>query len=310
VTTDYNRARSAAAEAAFRARLAELGAELLEPLWLGNHARHRVRCAAGHGCAPTPANVWRGQGICRECAGQHSGTAEATFRARVADLGGLVLGEYRGARLPVACRCASGHDCAPWPTAVQRGQGICQACSSRAPSQIAEAAFRARIADLGGLVLGEYGNGAVPVACRCASGHDCAPRPSTVQQGEGICRRCQGRDWDVFYVVASADGDRVKLGITGEGGRRLRDHRAAGYPVVVRLWVGLPGDLAPELERAALAALRLAGLAPIRGREYFDYRALPVVLDIADNWPGISDHPADTGGTDDDVRDRTREGAK
>src|ERR1019366_3447317 len=59
-----------AAEAAFRARLAELGAELLEPRWLGSGTPHLVRCAAGHESKPRPENVTSGrQGPCRTCAG-------------------------------------------------------------------------------------------------------------------------------------------------------------------------------------------------------------------------------------------------
>jgi hypothetical protein len=47
----------------------------------------------------------------------------------------------------------------------------------------------------------------------------------------------------------------------------------------------LPGDIAPEIERAVLAALRLAEIRPVRGREYYDGAALAVVLDVADNYP-------------------------
>jgi hypothetical protein len=57
-------------EAAFRARLAKLGAELLEPQYLGVKTPHRVRCAAGHVTTPTPDNVVNGRrGICRICTG-------------------------------------------------------------------------------------------------------------------------------------------------------------------------------------------------------------------------------------------------
>jgi hypothetical protein len=48
---------------------------------------------------------------------------------------------------------------------------------------------------------------------------------------------------------------------------------------------GLPGNAAAEIEIAARAALRLARIKPIRGREYFDGSALAVVLDVADNYP-------------------------
>ena len=58
---------SETAAAAFRARLAELGATLLEPRWLGVDKPHRVRCAQGHPCRPWPGSVFRGSGICRFC---------------------------------------------------------------------------------------------------------------------------------------------------------------------------------------------------------------------------------------------------
>jgi hypothetical protein len=56
-----------ASEARFRARLAELGATLLEPQWLGSDKAHRVRCAEGHLVTPQPKSELRGSGICRIC---------------------------------------------------------------------------------------------------------------------------------------------------------------------------------------------------------------------------------------------------
>jgi hypothetical protein len=59
----------AAAEAAFRARLEELGATLLEPEWRGVGKPHLVKCPEGHLTRPLPTNVQQGSGICRFCAG-------------------------------------------------------------------------------------------------------------------------------------------------------------------------------------------------------------------------------------------------
>jgi hypothetical protein len=39
------------------------------------------------------------------------------------------------------------------------------------------------------------------------------------------------------------------------------------------------------LEDEVLNTLKLAGIAPVRGREYFDISALPLILDIVDNYP-------------------------
>jgi hypothetical protein len=54
---------------------------------------------------------------------------------------------------------------------------------------------------------------------------------------------------------------------------------------VVRLLTGLPGDVAPELEREVNATLALARLRPVKGREYFDIGALVVILDVVDKYP-------------------------
>ena len=41
------------------------------------------------------------------------------------------------------------------------------------------------------------------------------------------------------------------------------------------------------MEQAVMAALRLAGMEPVHGREWFDIAALALVLDIADNYQEI-----------------------
>ncbi len=122
--------RSLAAEAAFRARVAELGGVVLEPSWLGVDSPHRVRCAAGHECSPTPNGMSAEQGLCRVCAGNDPATAEAAFRARVAELGGVVLEpSWLGANRPHRVRCAAGHECSPCPASVRSGHGLCRVCA-------------------------------------------------------------------------------------------------------------------------------------------------------------------------------------
>lgn len=60
-----------AAWANFRARVEELGGDVLEPSWLGAVVPHRVRCGAGgHIVTPTPAAVQQGHHFCRKCAGK------------------------------------------------------------------------------------------------------------------------------------------------------------------------------------------------------------------------------------------------
>ncbi|MET8687997.1 hypothetical protein ABZV77_27695 [Streptomyces sp. NPDC004732] len=275
---------SRASEAAFRDNLAKIGARLLEPVYLGANEPHRVQCAAGHECRPRPAQVRRGDGICRACAGRDPQVAEANFRARIAELGGVVLEPvWLGATTPHRVRCAQGHLSAPWPASVQQGQGICRVCAGKDP-KTAEAAFRARVTALGGAVLEPTWLGKDrPHRVRCAKGHTGTPTPSNVRAGGGICRTCAGKSWDVFYVVTDDINDVVKFGITSGNPRlRLSQHERDGFDHVVRLIEGNPE--ARKLENMCIAAMRDAGEKSARGREYFPIRTLGTILDIVDGW--------------------------
>jgi hypothetical protein len=286
-------ARSLAAEAQFRARLADLGAELLGS-WQDNRTPVWVRDAAGHDCAPRPLNVLAGEGICFRCRPRgRSLAAEAQFRARLADLGAVMLGPYQDNRTPVWVRDAAGHLVAPRPKNILDGQGPCGRCrpGGRAlgdsVSLDARARFLARLEQLGAVLLEPVWLGVnAPHRLICAAGHVGAPQPNHVLDGRGICRWCAGKVWDVFYVVADQLGGRIKFGITsGDPRARLAVHRSAGYRERVLVLEGLPGTVAPEIEAAAIAALTLAGIKPLRGREHYGAEALAVVLDIADNYP-------------------------
>lgn len=336
----------AAAEAGFRARLTELGAELLEPRYLGARVKHRITCAAGHEVFQMPNRLQQGTGLCRKCSGTDPGVAEERFRARVEALGGRVLyDKWNGTDQPHYVECREGHPCYPRPGSVNFGQGICLTCSGRDPVS-AEASYRALVISLGGMPLWgqwkgnksptlvrcpeghevdprpndvEQGSGLCrtcgrqdPVASeakfrarlaalgatplfiawtgrkaryevRCASGHLCRPWANTVMNGQGVCRICRGKEWDVLYVVASTSV--VKFGITsGDPAPRLQRHARDGMTEVVRLRTGLPGTAAPDAERAIKAALAMAGERPVRGNEYFDISCLALVLDVADSW--------------------------
>jgi hypothetical protein len=283
----------AASEARFRARLAELGAELLEPYRGADHG-HRVRCAAGHICTPRPAVLaYSGGGICRECAGLVWGAGEARFRARLAELGAELLEPvWLGSHTPHRIRCAAGHEVTPTPGSVRRNGGICRMCADQnnpvtaAARSATEARFRALLAAAGAELLEPYRGRHTPHRIRCAAGHEVTPTPGRIMSGTGICRKCAGKEWDAFYVVADRATARIKFGITsGDPGERLYVWRRQGYREVVRLLTGLPGTVAPEIETACLAAVTLAGYRPIRGREFHDAAALAVVLDVVDNYP-------------------------
>ncbi|MGW0465605.1 hypothetical protein ACWDX6_10065 [Streptomyces sp. NPDC003027] len=91
----------------------------------------------------------------------------------------------------------------------------------------------------------------------------------------------------MFYVVVDEVSNRIKFGITsGDPRPRLGDHARDGFEVVVRLLAGLPETVAPDLERDVKATLTLAGIKPIRGREYFDRcSAEAVILDVVHRYP-------------------------
>jgi hypothetical protein len=281
-----NLAKSAAAETAFRARLAELGATLLEPEWLGARNLHRVRCPAGHEIRKRPADLAVGEGLCRTCAGQDPAVNAAAFEASLARQGVTLLEPYKGSHRPHEARCAAGHECFPWPASVRRGLGACRACAGLDP-KAAERAFRNLLAEHGAILLEPYKTAVLPHRVRCSAGHECSPMPGNLQRGQGICRICAGKVWDAFYVVLNPVRQHVKFGITsGDPRARLGVHRGQGFREVMRSFTGLPGSVAPDIERATLAALRLAGITPVRGREYYDVSALAVIFDVADNFTG------------------------
>lgn len=270
----------------FQAEVARRGGEVLDVTWRGNRQAYAVRCNAGHVNQIWPIGLHQGHGICLACAGQSPRVAWEGFQSLIEQLGGVVVEEaWKGKDEPHACLCPQGHECSPRPGHIRRGIGMCLTCAGRNPD-VAMAAFRARVKDLGGEVLEPSWLGNVtPHRVRCSKGHESMPAPSYVQQGGGICRACAGKTWDVFYVVADEIYDTVKFGITsGDPRPRLKAHARDGFDCVIRLIEGLPGDLAPRLERAILAALREARESPVRGAEYFPTRTLGLILDLVDGW--------------------------
>jgi hypothetical protein len=277
---------SVAAWGKFQKRVEGLGGEVLDAEWRGSRQTYAVRCSAGHETRIWPIGLHQGRGICNVCSGQSPSAAWEDFKSLVAGLGGTVVeSSWKGKDEPHACLCPEGHECRPRPGHLRKGIGMCRTCAGVEP-RVAEAAFRARVEQLGGEVLEPtwLGNGK-PHRIRCSQGHECTPAPSSVRHGNGICRICAGKTWDVFYVVADEINDTVKFGITsGDPRPRLGIHARDGFESVTRLAEGLPGDLAPRLERAVIAALQDAGEAPVRGREYFPARVLALVLDVVDGW--------------------------
>ena len=271
------------AELNFRARVAELGGTVIG-VYESSSTPVDYICRAGHACRSRPNNIQQGVGICGQCAANDSAEAELNFRAMVTELGGTVIGPYVRSGAPVECVCRAGHTCHPRPNHVQKGQGICGKCAGNDPAQ-AEAKFRRMITELGGTVIGTYKGNRVPIKCICPEGHACRPWPAGIRQGQGMCEKCAGREFTVYYIVYNDAQGRFKHGISSnEGKRRLTTHRGNGYTDVKLLLTGLPGDVAADIEDAVQAALRIAGIKPVQGREYYEH-GLDIALDIATNYP-------------------------
>lgn len=114
------------------------------------------------------------------------------FHKLVADLGGKVLGTYENNRTPVLCECKNGHRYSPWPSVVLKGGAMCRICAGT-DTQEAERKLRARVAELGGTVIGTYVGAATKIECLCPNGHICTPCPYSVTRGQGMCRTCAGQ---------------------------------------------------------------------------------------------------------------------
>lgn len=271
--------RSLSAFEDFRQRVESLGGIVLEPEWLGARTPHRCRCAVGHECRTRPDNLKSGQGMCRVCGRRDPSTAEMGFRKRVAEFGGIVLEpRWLGNLVPHRCRCAAGHLCNPRPGDTQQGRGICRACAGKDPV-IAEQEFYERVSELGGFVIETEWLGCDKTQrVICSAGHECCPRPSGVQQGDGICRLCAGKTWDVFYIVQHSEADVIKFGVTSGVSRpRLREHKRAGFG---RVLLDMSLSDAHAVEQLIIRKLKNSGHRAVRGREYFPASSLDEVYNF------------------------------
>lgn len=120
----------AVTERAFRASIAAIGGQVIEPTWLGARKMHRIVCAQGHEGTVHPVTLVRGGEACATCAGRAPGQPWQAFKDRVAELGGTVIEpRWLGNGVPHRVICQAGHECTPRPGSVAVGQGICRFCA-------------------------------------------------------------------------------------------------------------------------------------------------------------------------------------
>lgn len=200
--------------------------------------------------------------------------------------------EWLGSMHQYPATCPEGHECTPRPNSVAQGQGGCKTCGKLSSVAVRTGAARDRFlvwAQEAGFELAqpfEWRGVHVHYPATCPKGHTCSPRPAGVQQGEGGCEPCRGLVADAFYIVTGPDG--VKFGITsGDPAARLRQHRRDGYAGVQFVRSGLPLGAARELETELKRLLDAAGVAPVRGFEYFPTGVLNTVLAVAEEWLAV-----------------------
>lgn len=276
------------AEKKFLTRLVEEGIEVLIP-YSGAKKLVSLKCSAGHRFTGTPTKIVLIKGlVCQFCQGSDPASMLARLCAVVEDQDGELLeSEWLGAVRGHLVRCGEGHLRRVVPNKLFGGRSLCAECKGYTPEALASQ-YAGIVEELGGTALDEYHGATKTHRVRCPKGHIATPTPHSLLGGGGLCRFCAGKGWDVFYVVQDDMNDVVKFGITSGNPRpRLGNHARDGFDQVVRLHTGLADDVAPELERMVLAALRDAREVPVRGREYFDSSALALILDLVDNHPAL-----------------------
>lgn len=281
----------------FSDKINELGGQVLETEWKGDGYPHNCICPVGHNCFPRPSDVMRGQGMCIECGYDamlkwRFNTARTKFITRITELGGTIIDtsyDYLDTTTRIECLCPNGHTCYVSPNSVISGNGMCDKCGRAKAMEYRRNTqgirtweeFVERVEDMGGVVIEkDYLGAIVPHKCICINAHKCSPRPHDINRGEGICHKCIGMIWDVFYIVSDIDKTAIKFGISSRTGRkRLSQHALNGYTETIRLYSGLPDGIAKQTETACIIELENNGFLPVYGREYFDYSALPIVLE-------------------------------
>lgn len=284
-------------------------------IWVNSRTRYPATCPEGHPCGLLPHCLKAGQGGCRTCGranahkagvARRDGKMRRTDRARldflawVADNGFTLTDElvWKGVAKTYPATCPKGHPCNLRPNSIQQRQGGCLPCgrASRDNPRTSESTYhKARSikardeflawANAEGYRLQDFqwrGTLATYPAV-CPRGHACQPCPGHVRTGVGGCAACKNKVFDVFYVVHNRDACVIKLGITsGDGRLRLRDHARNGFTGVLRVLTGLRQGEAFAMEQELLTLLKLSGVAPVQGREYFQDAITNVVLGYVD----------------------------
>ncbi len=175
-------------EEAFRKAIAAKGGTIIG-VFTGYSVPTECRCPKGHVCFPSLNSLDKGHGMCLECVRPTKATCAETFKRRVEEKGGTVIGVFVNMSTPVSCLCAQKHPCAPRPDSVKK-YGICSTCGG-VDSKLAAQKFEASIHARGGKVLTKYINGNTKVLVECKIGHKCSVTPCYAVRAKEFCPKCQ-----------------------------------------------------------------------------------------------------------------------
>jgi hypothetical protein len=170
--------------------------------------------------------------MCIICSGNDSKTAEDNFRKRITELGGQVIGEYKGNKIKIKCICRIGHECNIKPNGVTSGQGMCKICSGT-DSKTAGENFIKRIEKLGGRVIGEYKKSDIRVKCICPKNHECYPLPDYIKQCGPMCQTCSQNGYSqaqISWLNYIQDEEKINIRHSENGGEfRIGKYKVDGY---------------------------------------------------------------------------------
>ncbi|HJZ24083.1 MAG TPA: hypothetical protein VJ201_06520 [Candidatus Babeliales bacterium] len=175
----------------FYKKVKELGWMHVEQ-YVSCQIRVKCLCEKGHACYPLPTDLVHGIGMCLKCSNTCCVKMEDRFKQHILNIGGTILGSYKGAHMPIKCLCPLGHVCHPRPAAIlKQGQGMCLECAGCSP-RAAEALFFKSCLEAGFQIVGTYEKSFQKIECLCISGHKRFLIPNYVQQKGISCKECDG----------------------------------------------------------------------------------------------------------------------
>lgn len=181
--------------ASFAALVLEKGFTVLDK-YAGFEVKLRMKCPQGHMLERTPS-YFKKSTCCPSCNPLSPENAKIKFFTTITRMGGRVTGEYVNTKTKVECRCSVGHLCLVLPSVLGDDCKMCKPCGRKQPGVRAEARFRKRAQEEGVIVKGKYVSCQTRILCLCKEGHDCYPKPASIQVGGKFCKTCSGLNSEV-----------------------------------------------------------------------------------------------------------------